>query len=82
MEAHWLLEVHTDADCDGKEALCGNVVREITTCSDCECSYAPEHFMPGRLLCKLNNGVWKPGDFCSRGVPVAETRRASDDSTD
>jgi hypothetical protein len=58
-------EVHTD--------------EPIVRCADCECSYAPEHFMPGRLICKLNNGVWKPGDFCSRGVPVAETRRTNDE---
>lgn len=55
-------EIHTD--------------EPIVRCADCEWSYAPEHLAPGRLLCRLNNGIWKPEDFCSRGVTVAETRRA------
>lgn len=79
MDAYWLLKVHNDVDWTEEEALGGEVTREVTLCADCECSYAPEHFAPGRLLCKLNNGVWMPEDFCSRGVTVAETRRASDE---
>lgn len=74
MEAHWLLVVHNDVDWTDEEALGGEVVREVTTCA--ECGFADTlSCMPNRVLCKRNNGVWKPNDFCSRGEPSVETRR-------
>lgn len=80
MDAYWLLEVHNDVDWTDEEALGGEVTREVTTCKDCRHVYE-HHDARGRwLLCGLQlYDEVKPEDFCSRGVPVVETRRTSDE---
>lgn len=42
-----------------------------TRCEDCRFADTLS-CMPGRVLCKRNNGVWRPGDSCSRSMPGRE----------